>query len=473
MIDAGIDLRSRSDEEVFLIHGYTGSQTDFNELPNYLHERLNLNVKAILLKGHGTSIGDLDALGYDDFLNQAETALKAEIRGGKKIVIVGVSFGAQLALILASKYPVMGVITVSIPYSLRFPFNIPLIETVGVFKKHWRKFHTPLETRLRKHARFYSHMHINGLKIVKQSNKILEDSLKDITCPSLAIHSTHDPISDSEGIVRLQRVIGSGIKQSVVFRNRNHNIFYSSSRRRLYRLIATFIRDAFEIRAAQKETVAAIVPAYNEAESIGEVLEALSKTECIDEIIVVDDASTDGTDDVVRRFEGVVLLKNRVNMGKSHSMQRGVDASEAPIIFFCDADLHGLSPEIIRGIVAPVRRRSVDMFIGIRSNLMQRSFLPFALNSGERALRRETWNALPSRFKKRYRVEVGLNHLARHLGKGYDYRVFDYRQTLKEKKYGLLKGTFLRWWMNFDVGMAYLLVLLDLMRGGRLSGRSK
>ncbi|KXS48163.1 MAG: hypothetical protein AWL62_2143, partial [Halanaerobium sp. T82-1] len=41
---------------------------------------------------------------------------------------------------------------------------------------------------------------------------------------------------------------------------------------------------------------------------------------------------------------------------------------------------------------------------------------------------------------------------------------FEYYQTLKEKKYGFLKGTLLRWWMNLDVAYAYLLTIFQRLK---------
>ena len=202
-------------------------------------------------------------------------------------------------------------------------------------------------------------------------------------------------------------------------------------------------------------SVAAIVPAYNEEEKLGDVLKALTKTKILSEIIVVDDCSTDKTQDIIKKFN-VTYIRNKKNKGKAASMNIGVKRSNSDIIFFCDADLTGLTPKIVEQIVLPVAKGECDMFIGIRNNIMQKSFLPFALNSGERALRRDIWDRLPNYYKHRYRVEVGLNYLIKRLGGKTKYKIFNYYQTLKERKYGIIKGTFLRWWMNMDVSMAFL-----------------
>ncbi|MBI2043786.1 glycosyltransferase family 2 protein [Candidatus Pacearchaeota archaeon] len=209
-----------------------------------------------------------------------------------------------------------------------------------------------------------------------------------------------------------------------------------------------------------KKQVSAIIPAYNESERIGKTLSALGKTKILKEIVVVDDGSKDNTEEVVRdmmkKFPRIKYFRNAVNKGKAYSMDKGVRATSSDIIFFSDADLQGLTPKIIESIINPVMSNKYDMFIGVRNNIMQKGFTPFALNSGERALKREIWSKLPKYYKHRYRVEVGLNYFVKWYGKGYSYDYFSHYQILKERKYGILRGTFFRWWMNFDVSMAFL-----------------
>ncbi len=216
---------------------------------------------------------------------------------------------------------------------------------------------------------------------------------------------------------------------------------------------------------AEKVKVAAIVPAYNEAARIKPVLEGLVRTPIIDEVIVVDDGSMDGTAEEARKVAGVRVMVNKVNTGKAESLQRAIDVTRASVLFFCDADLKGLTPEIVEGIVRPVVSGEYEMFMGTRSNLLQKAIRLFAINSGERALSRELWESLPRFFRHRYRIEVGLNVAADIRNKGgYGWKRFDYYQTFKEKKYGFLMGTFLRWWMSLDVLCAYLVGVLWRLR---------
>ncbi|MEK7554665.1 MAG: glycosyltransferase family 2 protein [Patescibacteria group bacterium] len=205
-----------------------------------------------------------------------------------------------------------------------------------------------------------------------------------------------------------------------------------------------------------KPYAAAVIPSFNEGSRIVPAIKAIIDSPLVREIIVVDDGSdTNETELAVRSFHQVRYLRNEVNRGKGFSMERGVNSTTAPIIFFCDADLEGITPEIVSSIIEPVANETYDMFIGIRNNVAQKSFLPFALNSGERALRREVWEKLPKFYKHRFRIEVGMNYFVRHHGKGYGYKLFPYYQTAKERKYGFWKGTVRRWKMNGDVSLAW------------------
>ena len=65
-----IKLKANSKKLFFLIHGYTGSPTDFHNLPYLLNQKLKANVIVPLLPGHGTTIEDLDTLDFEDFLER-------------------------------------------------------------------------------------------------------------------------------------------------------------------------------------------------------------------------------------------------------------------------------------------------------------------------------------------------------------------------------------------------------------------
>lgn len=216
----------------------------------------------------------------------------------------------------------------------------------------------------------------------------------------------------------------------------------------------------------QPSGVTAIVAAYNEAGRIGRVLDVLTTYDGFDEVVVVDDGSTDGTSDAAMAYP-VTCLRVEPNQGKGHAMDVGVVHSNSDVIFFADADIVGLTHEMIRETVAPVLKGSCEMFILMRNRKIYflhqlMAFIP--LLGGERALTKNLWTMLPSRYKDRFRIEAGLNFYAVHHGSGLKYRVFKgISQTVKESKFGIWEGLKRRIRMSSEVlGAAWDLQWNDL-----------
>lgn len=205
--------------------------------------------------------------------------------------------------------------------------------------------------------------------------------------------------------------------------------------------------------------VSVIVPAYNEAPHIGSVLKVLISYHGFAEVIVVDDGSTDGTGDAARERGARVVTIER-NLGKGAAMERGVQAAHGDVLFFCDADIIGLTHAFIDEVAGPVVRREKDMFVGVRANKIRR--LPFGLTwtpllDGQRAVTRALWESTPPRFKSGYGIEPALNHAAARSERGYGYQAFDeISQVRKEQKYGLLHGKIARLVMYGEVGIVFV-----------------
>lgn len=201
--------------------------------------------------------------------------------------------------------------------------------------------------------------------------------------------------------------------------------------------------------------ITAIIPAHNEADRISEVLHTITTFPRFDEVIVVDDGSTDNTAQIVtEQFPSVRLIRNKKNLGKGASMDKAVLAATGDIIFFADADVHGLTHEHLDAIISPVVDEKYEMYIGMRNRSIYTlrwvlSVLP--LVGGERALTKSLWLKLPDFYKFKFRIETGLNFYAKHYGKGYGYVILHgVSQTVKESKYGVLEGIRRRAMMYWD-----------------------
>jgi glycosyltransferase involved in cell wall biosynthesis len=200
--------------------------------------------------------------------------------------------------------------------------------------------------------------------------------------------------------------------------------------------------------------VSAIIPAYNEAERIGTVLEALIATEKIDEIIVVDDGSTDRTAAVAKSY-GVEVLSLPRNMGKATALDQGVKLTQNDVFLFLDADLVGLRPEHIERMIGAYERRSLYMVIGVfkegRLNTdISQVIAPYL--SGQRVLNRDVWDRVRKGERMDFGVEMALTKLA--LKEGWEEERVELNgvtHVMKEEKRGFPQGLVDRLKMYGDI----------------------
>jgi glycosyltransferase involved in cell wall biosynthesis len=157
-------------------------------------------------------------------------------------------------------------------------------------------------------------------------------------------------------------------------------------------------------------SAAAVIPAWNEAQTVGAVVYAALDAPLIDDVVVVDNASDDGTASVAASHGARVVREP--TPGKGEALRTGVAATDAEIVVFLDADLVGLRPDHIDWLVETVRQGGADMACGLfdRGPLANRIFLEgLPVLTGQRALRRELFEQLDLDDVRGYRVEAALN----------------------------------------------------------------
>jgi glycosyltransferase involved in cell wall biosynthesis len=114
--------------------------------------------------------------------------------------------------------------------------------------------------------------------------------------------------------------------------------------------------------------VSFLVPAYNEAATIVELLDRVAALELDTQIVIVDDGSTDGTGDLAEEWsrgrDGVVVL-HQANRGKGAALRAGIPHLDGEIAVIQDADLE-YDPADVPGLIEPIERGVADVVYGSR-----------------------------------------------------------------------------------------------------------
>lgn len=111
-----------------------------------------------------------------------------------------------------------------------------------------------------------------------------------------------------------------------------------------------------------------IIPAYNEKQTIEEILRRVQSTGIAFEVIVVDDGSRDGTREILQSLNGkgnVRVLLHEKNLGKGAAVVTGIQAAHGDVLLIQDADLE-YDPRDIPRLLEPIKEGIADVVYGSR-----------------------------------------------------------------------------------------------------------
>jgi len=111
-----------------------------------------------------------------------------------------------------------------------------------------------------------------------------------------------------------------------------------------------------------------IIPIYNEIYTINTILERVLATKLANEILLVDDGSTDGTSELLATLEsrpGIRVLHHAQNQGKGGAIRTGISAVTGDVIIIQDADLE-YDPRDYPALLKPIEEGKADVVYGSR-----------------------------------------------------------------------------------------------------------
>jgi len=173
----------------------------------------------------------------------------------------------------------------------------------------------------------------------------------------------------------------------------------------------------------------AIICVYNEEKTIKDVVSKVYDY-FFDEVFVVNDGSTDKTDDILKhltQFYEFKYIKLEENKGKGFAMATGIENASGEIIVFVDADLSNLNDEHLNQLTMPLIRKEADMILGqATETLIDYSVNPFKSFTGERSVFKKDILPIVDKMKNsRFGVETLINLYYQSEGKKVKYVMLD------------------------------------------------
>ena len=170
----------------------------------------------------------------------------------------------------------------------------------------------------------------------------------------------------------------------------------------------------------KKISVSVVIPAYNESETVEAVIKVVKSINIVDEIIVVDDGSSDKTAEIAGKA-GATVISHTTNLGKGAALKTGLKSSKGDIVTFVDADLTNLTSNQVEKIIEPILDGKADITktkfkrkAGRVTELTAKPLLNFFFPelkfeqplSGQFAAKRTFLNKI--KFEEDYGVDVGI-----------------------------------------------------------------
>lgn len=188
-----------------------------------------------------------------------------------------------------------------------------------------------------------------------------------------------------------------------------------------------------------------IIPCYNDASYLPQLIQTLRTCPSVSQIIIVnDDSVVPILSDIMSLHPNITVIEHVENLGKSASVSSALSQAQHEHILLMDADIYELDSSSLESYLQAFHSSVQDMLI-----LVSTEFFPLnrlsrhnILFSGLRIIRKELLvNAIHEGTPRRYQFEIAINQYMRLHKKTVYHAFLGYKAVRKEDKVGFMKGT--------------------------------
>jgi carboxylesterase len=222
-----------------LLHGLSGIPDEVKPISDYLGP-LGYSTLGPLLAGHGTTPKDLARTQWRDWVQSAMTAYESLKSRCEKVYVGGLSMGGDLALYLAARLKVAGVLTMAAPVKIHdFRFN-----AIGFFRfLQWRTSNLTggvLDPSAPPHIT-YPYVATRNLYGLKKLMDVVRKDLSSVTVPALVVQGRKDSMVPPDNGEMIFQGLGSPLKHMLYLDQSDHVVTLDYDRQVLFEKIGKFL----------------------------------------------------------------------------------------------------------------------------------------------------------------------------------------------------------------------------------------
>jgi carboxylesterase len=226
-------MKHKNKTGCLLIHGFGGSIAEVSPLASRLEEA-GYAVVCPKLKGHTGLRRDLKRVRYTDWIASAEQGLLELMPSCRRVFLIGFSMGGLIAINLAQKYPIAGLVTINTPIYYWDIRRIASNILMGLSGKNFRVIRRYLRAMIA-----YPAVALVNFNLLLGRTKPM---VKGINCPVFIAQGIDDDAVKNSSAYYLADNVGSSVKDLRFYQNSGHQMLWSPASDEVIADIKGFIK---------------------------------------------------------------------------------------------------------------------------------------------------------------------------------------------------------------------------------------